>query len=313
MIKRWPGHPTPISCESLSSWLRRIGMVYGLSIHDLLRWGLGFQGLQTSWLDRSPPDQLVTAISARTGVMLETVYKATLAGRLPFLFDYSECEDTRSTSTSSIRHLRSGLSAGIPWFRKPQRGQVTACRLCFEKYPDAGFLLPWRLAILLSCPIHGLMLESAHVTANSVSWLNDSPEQAPDVVRRLDSRTWAAVTEGSVKLPGGVFDTAEWFRLLRIIHRQLKKPMDRFGRRVEWQQIVCEHSPKILFQKRTQSDPARRWAIVLATALDLMEKGHMELIGPGDFLLSMSMMRDPVYGGQRLSRVQREVMRWTSR
>lgn len=313
MIMRWPGHPTLISGESLSSWLRRIAMVYGLSIKDLLRWGLGCERLQTSCLDRSPPGQLMTAIAARTGLEQATVHNATLAGMFPFLFEKSGCDDGRPASTSSIPLSRSQLSRGIPWFRKYQSRHVKVCRLCVEGYPDAAFLLQWRLAILQSCPAHGLMLEPAEVNTHSISWLNDDPEQAPDVVRSFDSHTLAAVTEGRVALPGGVVDTAAWFRVLRTIHRELRKITHRLGRRIEWQQIVCEHCPKILFQKRTQADPARRWAIVLATAFDLMAKGEMELIGPGDFWLSRSMTLHPVYGAQRLARAQKEVIRWALR
>lgn len=317
MAKAWPACPAVIPGERLSSWLRRIGILYGLSIKELLRLGLGFRDLQTSCLDRSPPKQLLTAISARTGATLEDVNHATLAGMLPFLFDSSFRCDERP---SSIGLLNSGLSDGIPWFRKRQRRRVMACRFCFENYPDAALLLPWQIAILQSCPTHGLMLEPAQVDTHSVRWLSHSPEQAPPCVQSLDSRTWTAVTKGRV----GAIDAPEWFELLKVIHRQLRKPIDavtasallkisknRFER-VEWQQVVAEHCPKILFQKRTQSDPARRWAIVLATAFDLMEKGRMELYGPGVFLLSTRMMRDRAYRAREVAWAQTEVVRWTS-
>jgi hypothetical protein len=312
MIMQWPGHPTLISGESLSSWLRRIGIVYGLGRMDLLRWGLGFQGLQTIQLDRSPPDELIVAISARTGEDVKTVQKATFSGMLPFLFDSAEKDDTEPASASRICSLGSGLSKGIPWFRKQQARRVTVCRLCFENYPDAAQLLIWQLAILQSCPVHRLMLEPAQIEGDSVSWLNDKAEQAPEVVRLLDSRTWAAVTEGCVQLPGGIVDTGKWFWLLRVTHRNLKRPTKRNGR-MEWQEIVCQRCPKILYQRRTQSDPARRWAIVLATALDLMEKGHMELIGRGDFQLSLSMYRGSIYSGVTPEKLKKEVVRWMTR
>jgi len=121
------------------------------------------------------------------------------------------------------------------------------------------------------------------------------------------------VTEGCVKLPGGTVDTAKWFRLLRITHRNLKRPQTPFGKRDEWQRIVCEHCPNMLFQKRTQSDPARRWAIVLATALDLMERGQMELVGRGDFRLSWAMMIGSAHGAASPEKVKKEVLRWQSR
>jgi len=311
MIERWPGLPPLIPFESLSSWLRRIGIVYGLSTSELLRWGLGFQGMQICWLDRNPSEELIKAISARTGVGLETVQKATLPGLMRVVFDRIEFEKIRPGS-KSIHLSRISLSDGIPWFRKPQGSEVFACRLCCEDYPNAGFLLPWQLAILLSCPVHGLMLEPAQVTTNSITWLKDSPELAPDVVHKMDSRTWAAVTEGSVKLPGGVIDAAVWFRHLNVVHGDLRKPMDPFGKRVEWQQLVCEYCPRILFQRRTQKDPARRWAIVLATALDLMEKRQMKLVGPGEFSLSTQMKYHESSETQK-QRVKKEIVRWVQR
>jgi hypothetical protein len=308
-MMRWPGHPTLIPGESLSSWLRRIGIVYGLSVNELVKWGLGFQGMQTKSLDRSPPAKLVEAISARTGAGVETVRKATFSGVLPFLFDSAGKDDTEPASASRICSLGSGLSKGIPWFRKQQARRVTVCRLCFVNYPDAAQLLIWQLAILQSCPMHSLMLEPAQIEGDSVTWLNDKAEQAPEVVSSFDSRTWAAVTEGCVQLPGGIVDTGKWFWLLRVTHRNLKRPTMRNGRK-EWQEIVCQRCPKILYARRTQSNPARRWAIVLATALDLMENGHMELIGRGDFQLSSSMYRGSIFSGVAPEKLKKEADRW---
>ena len=308
---RWPDHPIKIDGESLSSWLRRVGYAYGLSVKDLLKLGLGMEGIQQKKLDVKPPEELVAALSNRTGVEQGSLHRGTLAGMLPFIFDDSENDDgVGQYGIKPAPLLKVGLSEGIPWFRKQQGLQVTACRLCFEDYPNAAVMLQWRLAILQSCPTHGLMLEEAQVNSACVRWVNKSAEEAPAVLRTFDRRTWTAVADGRVMMPGGLTDTAEWFDMLRIIHGQLRNPMWRYGKGFEYQLIVCDYSPKILFQKRTQAEPGRRWAIVLATAMDLMEKGHMELQGPGNIMLSKEILRDQDHGGKQKAMVREEVKRW---
>ncbi|MBA3995374.1 MAG: hypothetical protein C0469_17790 [Cyanobacteria bacterium DS2.3.42] len=300
---RWPRHPNVIPGESLSSWLRRIASVYGLKIRDLLRLSLECQGLQRNQLDMRPPEELIAAISLRTGLKQESIRKTTLTGMLPFLFEYSDGE----------RFLRGGLSEGIPWFRKNEKEQVTACRLCLEDYPEAALLLPWRLTIILSCPIHGLMLEPAKIVSNSVTWLRKSAEAAPTVVRSLDSRSWTAVTEGQVLLPGGEIDTSVWFCFLKTMHHEMRKPMRDFGKRGEWQQLVWDYCPQIFCQRKTQTDPARRWAILIATAFDMMEKGDLRQIEPGAYVLTASARHSQVLEAKRPSRIESELKQWTSR
>lgn len=298
---RWPEHPNLIAGESLSSWVRRLASVYGLRSKELLIWGLGISGVENAHLDKQPPEELIAALSMRTGEEQESVKRATLAGMMPFLFDELGPDDKRLTALEYLS--RRQLSYGLPWFRKWTQCQVTGCRLCLEGYPNVAILLPWRVAILQSCPEHGLMLESAKVNGCSLCWLNESPEQAPKVLRYLDSNTWSAMVKGD----------AEWFWLLRMLHKRLRKPMSQFGRPKEWHQIVGEHCPDLLFKRSTQGEPARRWAVVLATAIDLMAKSEMELRASGGFYLSRAMREHDGIKEKRQMQAQKEAARWTAK
>lgn len=84
---RWPVHPRPMEGESLSSWLRRLAMIYGLTAMELVEHDLGFRRRQRQrhWLDIDPPEKLLKAVAARTGVPLERVQETTIAGVRPFL------------------------------------------------------------------------------------------------------------------------------------------------------------------------------------------------------------------------------------
>jgi hypothetical protein len=52
----------------------------------------------------------------------------------------------------------------------------------------SAILLGWGLNVVLSCPVHGLMLEPARIDSKAVTWVKDKPEPAPELIRRLDGR-----------------------------------------------------------------------------------------------------------------------------
>ena len=84
---------------------------------------------------------------------------------------------------------------------------MNGCRQCLADYPDGGVLLGWLLKVVFSCPIHGVMLEPGRKVSEGINWVNEKPEEAPKLVRQLDSRSMAAVAEGFVRLPGGLGDS----------------------------------------------------------------------------------------------------------
>jgi hypothetical protein len=86
--------------------------------------------------------------------------------------------------------------------------------------------LAWSLPLMWSCPIHGLLLEPAVIVSGvGVEWEQDAAAEAPAVIRRMDARTWDALTEGGVDLPRRRVHAAVWFRLLRVLLDELNRPL----------------------------------------------------------------------------------------
>jgi hypothetical protein len=273
---RWPVHPSPMEGESLSSWLRRLAMIYGLTAKELVEHDLGFQRRQRHrhWLDIDPPEKLLKAVAFRTGVPLERVQKTTIAGVRPFLYAYfdrkfSGCNTVLTARPNSPQH-----SQFLKWIlRHELTNEFTACRLCLNTYPNAGVLLPWRIRIITSCPVHGIMLERVRIAEETVQWRNDEAEEAPELVRQLDCRTWQALTTGHVCLAGSSVHAGLWFRILRTIWDELDRPLEE-----------CHEKPVLsiwntldrffeMAKALWRSSSERRHAICVATAIDMLEKG----------------------------------------
>lgn len=249
-------------------------MVYGFSITDLLT-HLGFQHLHTSRLDWRPPDLLVEVVSARTGVKPETISRTTVRGMLPFLFTYSDpdCVGHKAVLLPPSNRRPRYLSEWLPWFRRQRRqDEFIACRLCLADYPNTGILLPWRLTIMLSCPAHGLMLEPTRISSDSVEWLNADAEEAPALIRWLDTLNWTALTEGLVRLPGNRIRAGLWFRLLQTICDELNRRIYGWGQR----QLIRSVWDAVDCSERTGTSSAdRRRAVALAMAIKMIEKGSI--------------------------------------
>jgi len=261
-------------------------MIYELSVTDLVEFELGGFGRrqrQRNWLDIDPPDRLLEAVAARTGVPVERVREMTIAGVRPFLFAYFDRKYYGYNASVLIAPSKPP-QPGLHMFalRKERTHDWTACRSCLKAYPNAGVLLPWRVRIMTSCPVHGTMLEPVRVIEDSVSWLNDRAEEAPEIVRSLDHRTWNALTTGYVKLPGGLVSAGLWFRLLRTIWDELSRPLSLL-RECHEQPILSIWAAVDRFMQQAanswQSRAERIHAITVATAIDMMENGTVSAEG----------------------------------
>jgi hypothetical protein len=118
------------------------------------------------------------------------------------------------------------------------------------------------------------MLEPARIDSKAVTWVKDKPEPAPELIRRLDGRSMAAVSKGRVRLPGGKVSAAQWFKLMQTIFHELNVPLFILGRaRLNldldfWEAVGYLPTP---FYKTFKFD--KSCALLIAKAIELMENG----------------------------------------
>lgn len=238
MAIRWPLRQQMIPGERLSSWLRRTGNIYGMKADELLQSGLGFSGLKANQLDLKISGELVAALSERTGLPSESIKRATYSGALPFLYSDSEegSYDNYSVLWQKQNFRQSPLSEWLPWFKSRFHG----CRLCLSDFPNSKIMLSWGLNIVKSCAEHGVQNEPGRLSQKSVQWLQEKPVPVPSVLATLDKRSADAINDGFVRLPGGVVDACQWFRLMQTVFQELNT-IQLFGsKRFEWQEMIWE-------------------------------------------------------------------------
>ena len=232
--RRWPLHPRPVPGESLSSWLGRTAVRYGMTAAELLDHDLGYPGLSAADLDVDPPAALLDALATRTGFLVEEVRAFSLVSWVPLLLDGRESVPGSfqsyvgewSVLLSPTAHAPCDPAGWRPWLRPGPPPQVPACRVCLGAGVEPFVRLPWQLPLMASCPIHGLMLEPAVIIPGvRVGWDRDAGEAASVAIHRMDTRTWDALTSGGVDLPRRRVHAAVWFRLLRTLLDELNRPL----------------------------------------------------------------------------------------
>ena len=232
--RRWPLHPRPVLGESLSSWLGRIAVRYGMTTAELLDHDLGYPGLALADLDLDPPAALLETLATRTGSPVEEIRALSLVSWVPLLLDgrdpvpgsYQSYVGEWSVLLPPTAHTPCDPVGWRPWLRPEPLPHVPACRGCLGAGVEPFVRLPWSLPLMVSCPIHGLMLEPAVIVPGvGVEWEQDAGAEAPAVIRRMDVLTWDALTSGGVDLPRRRVHAAVWFRLLRALLDELNRPL----------------------------------------------------------------------------------------
>ena len=140
---------------------------------------------------------------------------------------------------------RSKHRAG-PWIAWIPGDRVQrACPSCVEDPGRRGLRLIWRLALSLSCPEHGLMLQECFgFPGEYFAWTKQdpAPRSASDAVLAMDRRTEQALATGQVELPGRSVHAGVWFRLLRTLLDELSTPVTYWGSRAPDLSLIWESS-----------------------------------------------------------------------
>jgi hypothetical protein len=234
IARRWPLHPRPFLGESLSSWLGRTALRYEMTIAELLDHDLGNSGRPLADLDLDPPAVLLDTLATRTGFPVEEIRALSLVGWVPLLLDgrdpvpvsYQSYVREWSVLLPLTAHAPCAATGWRPWLRPEPLSYVPACRGCLGAGVEPFVRLAWSLPWMVSCPIHGLMLEPAVIVPGvGVEWERDAGAEAPAMIRRMDARTWDALTTGGVDLPRRRVHAGVWFRVLRTLLDELNRPL----------------------------------------------------------------------------------------
>ena len=230
-ITRWPLHPRPIAGEELSSWLGRIATLYELSVQDLVGHDLGHPALSDVELDLAPPETLLTLISERTGVAIARIRSMTLKGWTRALIGrgkpgealFSRYVKRYSVLLSPDRRDGRTLDQWRPWITVQRFATSLGCPGCLSRDEIPYQRLHWRLTLIASCPMHGILLEpvlSPRAWIPQVLW-KEERTFAPKRLCALDKITLQALTSGHATLPHVTLPTGVWLRLLRTILDEL--------------------------------------------------------------------------------------------
>lgn len=313
VLRRWPVHPAPLPGEALSSWLWRIADRYDAGLGDLVS-DLGHVLEGPEEIDTCPPAGFVQVLAVRTGVDVNRIRRMSLCGWAPWLLD--QLEPDPEAFTTYTRQLSVLLPTGrrrprlAPGWRAwlPTKQARRACPRCVSTSTQPHpYQLMWSIPLMLSCPLHGCLLEShTDVPGYFMGWEYSPPQPRPasTTVLAMDRRTWHAMTKGWVELPRRKVHAGKWFRLIRTILDELATSATECGApgrmiRHIWQEAGHPFRAGQSFWRTHEDSPLSVQLHTLeaaATAIDLLESKTVTGRGP-DAALFLPMPPIPVYDG----------------
>ncbi|WP_019157854.1 TniQ family protein [Brevibacterium senegalense] len=300
MISRWPVHPRPIPGEALTLWLHRIADEYGTTIDDLT-FDIGYSLDRNTDLDLAPPEGLIEQLTIRTGVSTDHIRLMSISGYTPWLLD--DIEPSSDAFSTYIRQLavllpernlrRRTVDSWRAWVPTPAVRHYRACPHCVrDSTPPRPYLVTWSLPLMLSCPFHHCWLEHHDGPPGYYyAWRDPSsapePQRAAPAIRRMDDRTWQALTTGTVNLPRHCIHAGTWFRLLRTLIDELGATMSDCGAaqrltREVWQRtgypVRAGQAMWRPFETQTPQKQQRTLEAA-ANAMRLLENSHLTGLG----------------------------------
>lgn len=145
----WPVHPHPLPDELLSSWMIRLARGNGFKVHNFYAEFFGRE--RQVWnrdIDHLAPAWLIESLAARTGTPLERVRLTTLRAFESFAFErFNEVGVTRWV-----------LPLGVFHRTRRAHGQQF-CPLCLAGDAEPYLRRSWRLALVVICTRHGVLLQ----------------------------------------------------------------------------------------------------------------------------------------------------------
>ncbi|MEV6415355.1 TniQ family protein [Kribbella sp. NPDC051718] len=303
---RWPLHPPPGQLESLSSWLDRLAVLYGMTASDLVgERNLELGGVTVPHdLDFDPPWTMLLALAQRTGIALGQLQAMTLSGWALYLFDTPGLPRPGQQQHVFVNYVRSNtvlLALGEaghnqvgdprrwngPW--RPTHRLTRQCPVCAAD-PGRGSSLMWQLSAMVSCGEHGCYLEDRRqVTLHMLTHQQPMPPRSvPEPLATLERYTHTALTTGCVDLPGRQVHAAVWLRLLRSLLDEVSLALStrRTEARTTLQKVwaatgLPERGGLNVWQVYERLEPElQHWMLrAAAAALDLAAKGEITACG----------------------------------
>jgi hypothetical protein len=87
--------------------------------------------------------------------------------------------------------------------------------------------------------------------------------------------------DGYVELPGGVIQAGDWFKLMQTVQEELSRRLwgdwNRHNRLIQqvWHEADCGPKAGVRWQSLDRLGPHRRRSMLIATAMDLIERGEI--------------------------------------
>lgn len=146
-IKLWPIHLKPKPDELLTSWLVRLAMAHAQKLHTFCSLTWYGKPIWNRDIDKSADAEILQVLSSKTGTALERVRMTTLASYEGVLYE---------------KHNRFGPTAWIMpvgvFHRTRKQYGLQYCPRCLSEDRDPYFRRRWRLAFIVMCNEHNLLL-----------------------------------------------------------------------------------------------------------------------------------------------------------
>lgn len=242
MVCRWPLHPQPYPDEALSSWINRLAATYGVDPIEFLGFEFGhlMEREQFELIDINPPYSLLEGLAERTGIELSEIRALTAQAYVPLLIDsltplpgyYADYTCQFNLIIHRKKPLNRNVENWIPWLTMKRFLKTQGCKACIDEDKEPYIRLYWRFPWMMSCPKHGLLLKDVRLFSMPLNWKMQAiwiegaePQEAPEILSRMDAITLKAVTLGVTKIPAGNMHGGVWLRMLRAILEELSLPL----------------------------------------------------------------------------------------